>query len=263
VSAPALVDGLDGRVQPSVYPASWYRADEAMGTGPEGILFLPWHAYQPLSMTQGRSVATAGPAFFRRQVLVSDAVELGRLRTGSLSRRTSYVDRWVAAGGADGHAGADLVPLGVRYVVLAHGPNDPSYRWLRDQGDLGVVLDTPAITVFEVAGASGDRLERTSPTSWRVLPGAPGVVTVPEEWSASWLLDGRPGTPTAAGTIAFDVDGAAHRVVFAPWQLQRFGVAASFLALLVLLVTGLVEHRRDLDRMARRRRPPRQAAIDA
>jgi len=106
-----------------------------------------------------------------------------------------------------------------------------------------------------------DRLERTSPTSWHVLAGTPGVVTVPEEWSTSWILDGRPGTPTAAGTIAFDVDGAAHGVVFAPWRVQRFGVVASFVALLVLIVTGLREHRDDLGWLIRRRRP-RHEPID-
>jgi hypothetical protein len=263
VCAPMLVNGLGGKVHTSSYPAPWYAADRLMGTGPEGILFLPWHGYQPLSMTDGRSVATAGPAFFRRAVLGSDAVELQGLRSDSVSRRTAYVDRLVADGGAGGRFAEQLVPMGIRYVALARGPEDPSYEWLRKQRGLSIVLDTPQITVWEVAGARAGRLERLSPTAWLVRPGAPGVVILPEEWSASWLMDGRPGRPTRAGTIAFNVDAARHEVIFAPWGVQRLGVAGSLLALLALLVTGLVEHRHSIRGVIRGHRPAGHATEDA
>ena len=59
------------------------------------------------------------------------------------------------------------------------------------------------------ADANGGRsdaaggLERLSPTQWRLLPGTPGWMVLPEEWSENWELNGAAGQPTLAGTIAF------------------------------------------------------------
>jgi hypothetical protein len=216
VTAPALLLGVGGTIATSTYPNGWYAADELMGDGQEGALFLPWHGYQPFDFTDDRSVATPAEVFFRRDVISSDAVELGDLRTGSTSRRIAYVDRLVAAGGAGGSFGRLVAPLGVRYVVLARGPEDAAYSWVGRQDDLRLVLDTDSVRVYEVVPTGTGRvvgqrvvsgLDELAALADSGALGTESVVTgapAPAERSdvaggllrdgtTRWLLD--PGTP--------------------------------------------------------------------
>ncbi|WP_285687779.1 hypothetical protein [Actinoplanes sp. NBRC 103695] len=292
--APSLAWGLGNSVQVSQYPASWYAADDLMGAGTEGVLFLPWHQYQPFGFTGSRTVATPAGAFFRRPVLTSDAVELGPVRTNSVSRRTAYVQRLVAAGGA-GHFGRLVAPLGIRYVVLARDREADGYTWLGRQPDLRRVMRTPNLDVYRVqptgtgrvvsarvaghdeavalaargelgteallpddmAGADGQaagvvpsaaagRIQRISSTRWRVAPGSPGWVVLPEEWSAGWTAGEAPTRPTVAGTVAVRAGPGEVTVTYEPWRRLRIGLGVSLLALALLIAAGLVEHRRDL-----------------
>jgi hypothetical protein len=288
VVAPSLFWGLGGSVRISSYPASWYAADRLMGAGDEAVLFLPWHGYQPFAFTGSRTVATPAAAFFRRPVLSSDAVELGPVRTNSVSRRMAYVQRLVAAGDAGG-LGRLVAPLGVRYVALARDRETEAYAWLDRQGDLTPVLRAPEFTLYRVepvgtgrvvgsrrgdyeeasawagrgvlgseavlvdgadrgpvpSSASGG-IRRTSSTSWQVGRGTPGWVVIPEEWSPGWAAAGLPVRRTAAGTLAVQVGAGAVTVRYTPWRWLRLGLIVSLLSLVVLIVAGLVEHRRDL-----------------
>lgn len=292
--APSLAWGLGNSVQVSQYPGSWYAADDLMGAGTEGVLFLPWHEYQPFGFTASRTVATPAGAFFRRPVLTSDAVELGPVRTNSVSRRTAYVQRLVAAGGA-GHFGRLVAPLGIRYVVLARDREANGYTWLERQPDLRRVMRTPNLDVYRVqptgtgrvvsarvaghdeavalaargelgteallpdgqAGMDGPaagtvpsaasgRIQRISSTRWRVAPGTPGWVVLPEEWSAGWTAGEAPTRPTTAGTVAVRAGPGEVTVTYEPWRRLRIGLGVSLLALALLIAAGLVEHRRDL-----------------
>ncbi|GGQ73747.1 hypothetical protein GCM10010166_49900 [Couchioplanes caeruleus subsp. azureus] len=290
VVAPSLVWGLGGSVRVTQYPQSWHTADEIMGDGDEAVLFLPWHLYQPFSFSGSRTVATPAAAFFRRPVLSSDAVELGPVRTNSVSRRMAYVQRLVAAGGA-GAFGRLVAPLGVGYVVLARDREADLYAWLDAQDDLRRVLRTPELDVYRVEARGTGRvvaarpggydeavalanrgtlgteavlpdgqareplpstasggIHRTSSTSWDVAPGTPGWVVIPEEWSPGWSAGGLPSAPTAAGTVAVAAGAEAATVHYEPWRWLRLGLIASVLSLLVLLVIGLLEHRKDLVR---------------
>lgn len=104
----------------------------------------------------------------------------------------------------------------------------------------------PAADSGELPSTAAGGIERSSRTTWTVAPGAPGWVVVPEEWSTGWQVEGRPGVPTAAGTVALPVAADAAVVEFAPWTWLRRGLAVSLLGLAGLLVLGLVEHRADI-----------------
>lgn len=214
VMAPTLVWGLGGSVSTSEYPAGWQEADDLMGRGSGLALFLPWHAYQPFSFSEYRTIATPANAFFSRTVLTSDAVELPGLRTDSTSLRTAYVDRLVADGGA-GAFGRLVAPLGVEYVVLAKTPELLNYSWVADQPDLELVLDTEAMSVYRVLPAGTGRVVGNWVTDYpaavdaaaagrlgsqAVLPGSPTKLPPKREESGSltrlsptaWRID--PGT---------------------------------------------------------------------
>ena len=157
VIAPALLWGLGNTVHTSQYPASWYAADARMGSGDGQVLFLPWHGYQPFAFTDGRTVATPAQAFFRRNVLASDAVELPAVRTDSTSLRTAYVDKLVA--GAGFGAFGDLVaPLGIEYVVVAHNAAANNYSWVQHQTGLTLVSSSPTLDLYKVAVAATGRV---------------------------------------------------------------------------------------------------------
>ena len=257
VTAPVLLWGLGGSVQVSRYPQSWYSADRQMGNGLAGVLFLPWHGYQPFSFTGGRTVATPGEAFFRRPVLSSDAVELAARRTDSVSRRTAYLDEVVADAGR-GELGPLLAPLGIGWVVVAKDGSDPA-PWVRGQRGILAISSSPTLDLYRVVPNDlSARMARDGATAFTLSAGRPGEVLVPVEWSAGWRLDGRQGTPTPAGTLTMQAGPAAAAVVYAPWRWLLPASVLSLLALAGLLVAGLVEHRHDLARLLplRRRRTP-------
>ena len=212
VSAPALFWGLGGTVAVSDYPDGWYAADHVLGTGDDLALFLPWHGYQPFDFTAGRSVATPADAFFRRRVLSSDAVELGPLRTDSTSRRTAYLDQLIAGGGGTDF-GRMVAPLGVRYVVLAHGSEDASYAWLARQTDLRRLLTTPSIDVYEVLPSGTGRV-----VARRVVPD----LAAAQALSAAGILGTEAVTTTgsADGTMPSTASGRLHRLDATSWQLD-------------------------------------------
>jgi hypothetical protein len=156
-AAPALVWGLGGQIQVSHYPRAWYAADAAMGEGEGSVLFLPWHGYQPFSFTGGRTIATPGSAFLRRPVVASDSVEIGALRSDSVSKRIAYLDRLIANAG-NGRFGRLVAPLGVEYVWLARDREAGAYVWLDRQPDLKRVLHTPELDLYRVTARGNGRV---------------------------------------------------------------------------------------------------------
>lgn len=257
---PALAWGLGGRVSTTEYPASWAAAAERLDPSPARMLFLPWHGYQPFPFTQDRTVATPAGAYFPGSVLSSSAVEVGPLRSDSTSRQQAAMDELVAAGGGDDFA-ASLTNLGVTHVGLSRGVEDDRYAWVAQQPGLTRVLDDPSFALYRVdAPVPGmDRLQPAGPAQFTVLAGEAGTVIVPVEYSTGWELDGRPGTATPEGTVSFEVGADEAQIVYRPWSRIRIGIIASLVALTVILVAGLVEHRADL----RPRRRPKPAGHHA
>jgi hypothetical protein len=246
---PSLAWGAGGVVTTSTYPKGWQAADDALQ--PDQLtLVLPWHGYQPYSFTDGRSVATPGAAFFTPPVLVSASIEVGPLRTNSTSQRQLYLDALVAEAGGDAFAN-DLALLGVRQVVVArNAAPDEDYSWLDQKEGLERTLTTPTMDVYRVVPQppGADRVRAAGPVAYEIAAGTPGTVVLPVECSDGWRLEGRAGTCTRAGTLAFEVGSEAARVEYEPWALIRPGLLVSLLMLGVLVVAGLVEHAADLRR---------------
>jgi hypothetical protein len=97
-------------------------------------------------------------------------------------------------------------------------------------------------TISEDAGL----IRKAGETTWQVDAGPAGAVVIPEEFSQGWQVDGKPGQPTVAGTIAFDLAGGPATITYAPWRLLFPATLASLMALAGLVAAGLWEHRREL-----------------
>ncbi|MFI5935887.1 hypothetical protein [Actinoplanes sp. NPDC051494] len=218
-TAPSLFWGLGGSVHVSHYPLSWYRADRIMGEGPEAVLFLPWHEYQPFGFTGNRTVGTPAGAFFRRPVLSSDAVELGPVRTNSSSRRMAYIQRLVVDGGHDAF-GRLIAPLGVRYVALARDREAAEYAWLSTQRDLTEVLRTEEIVLYRVEPTGTGRVgaSRTGDYASTVALAAEDNLGS-EAVLAAGTATGT-ATGTAGGIVPSTVSGKIDRTSSTSWRVE-------------------------------------------
>jgi hypothetical protein len=126
------------------------------------------------------------------------------------------------------------------------GDADEAFAWAAE-GVLGTEAVLPGVAGRgPVPSAAWGGIRRTSSTSWQVEAGGPGWVVLPEEWSSGWAAEGRRTSPTVAGTVAVDAGTERFDVRYTPWKWLRLGLAASLVSLVVLLVAGLVEHRREL-----------------
>lgn len=126
------------------------------------------------------------------------------------------------------------------------GAAGEAFAWAAG-GALGTEAVLPGVAGREpVPSAASGGIRRTSSTSWRVEAGGPGWVVIPEEWSPGWSAGSLRTSPTAAGTVAVDAGTDRFDIRYAPWRWLRVGLAASLFSLAVLLVAGLVEHRREL-----------------
>jgi hypothetical protein len=147
-------------------------------------------------------------------------------------------------------------PAGVGRVVSARAASYQQARTLAAAGKLGseaLLPGGPASGPVPTSASGG--LRRTSAVGWRLDPGRPGWVVLPEEWSAGWRLAGRPGQPTVAGTVAFRAGPGGGTVEYRPWRWLRVAAVGSLLTLVGLLAAGLVEHRGGVRRAVSRWRP--------
>ena len=266
--SPTFVNGLSGQVTGVTVPTGFAQADHLMGSGPEQILFLPWHQYLSFPWT-GRVVANPGPALFHREVIVGDNVELPGVYSTSTSTRSAYLQGLYATGAGQSDFGSNVARLGVRYVAVAKTLDWQYFDWLHAQSDLRVVLDTPDLALYEVTtrvdlgariapdGTRGAAVRRRSPVTYDVPPGPPGQVELAEPYDAAWRLGGAPPVRTEQGTMRFPVGTGATTARFTHWPLTLAGHLISITTALVLVAVLLRDRRR------RRRAEPLAADSNA
>ncbi|HEY1673431.1 MAG TPA: hypothetical protein VGG50_11995 [Streptosporangiaceae bacterium] len=121
VLLPGLAWGLAGRLRPAEYPADWTRARQVIDGDPHPgtALLLPWAVYRRYPWNHGEAVFDPWPRFTAREVISSDALQVGRLVLAPESADSVRLNRIVTAPGP--LTGA-LRAAGVRYVIVDAGP---------------------------------------------------------------------------------------------------------------------------------------------
>jgi len=152
---PNIFGGLAGQITSTSLPSAYQRVDALMATGSGNILALPWHLYMEYPFTNARVVANVAPMSFQRNVISGDNVESGGVETQSTSPRSAYLGQLFANGPVIHVFGALVAPLGVQYVVVAKAVDWMSYRWLADQKDLRLVLNTSSLEVWRNMAYAG------------------------------------------------------------------------------------------------------------
>ena len=121
VLLPGLAWGLGGRLRPAEYPADWTRARQVIDGDPDPgtALLLPWAAYRRYPWNHGEAVFDPWPRFTAREVISSDALQVGRLVLAPESAESVRLNRIVTA---PGPLTGPLRAAGVRYVIVDAGP---------------------------------------------------------------------------------------------------------------------------------------------
>ena len=121
VLLPGLAWGLAGRLRPAEYPADWTRARQVIDGDrhPGTTLLLPWAAYRRYPWNHGEAVFDPWPRFTARELISSDALQVGRLVLAPESADSVRLNRIVTA---PGPLTGPLRAAGVRYVIVDAGP---------------------------------------------------------------------------------------------------------------------------------------------
>jgi hypothetical protein len=121
VLLPGLAWGLAGRLRPAEYPADWTRARHIIDGDPHPgtALLLPWAAYRRYPWNHGEAVFDPWPRFTAREVISSDALQVGRLVLAPESAESVRLNRIVTV---PGPLTGPLRAAGVRYVIVDAGP---------------------------------------------------------------------------------------------------------------------------------------------
>jgi hypothetical protein len=233
--------GLNDRLSPASFPASWSRADDATSRAPGTVLALPFSEYLDLGFAGNRRVLNPIPAYFGGDVVFSSDPELGeRAQEGSDPRETParrVVDRMERGA----RTSPQLAALGIRWVVLAHEDNWRDFRSLRHDHGLEHVVATPSLDLYRVRAWRGPARDSSGAAIAVHTPIAP-VAFFDSDAAATWYrpaTDGwlrglSPVHQTASGLLR--VDSGSGVVWYWPALLA---VSASLLTLSAFIVVLL------------------------
>jgi hypothetical protein len=124
--APTMAWGLDGRIAPAHYPASWTAVRTAVDGLRAPVVVLPWEEYPAPVVTGDRTVANLGPSYFGERVVTSRDPDVPGVPADRGARAevatAVHAAEAQATIGAPLHLGADLARLGYRGVLVI-GPD--------------------------------------------------------------------------------------------------------------------------------------------
>ena len=220
--------------QPS---ASWQQADRLVGTGPAGVLALPWHLYLGYPSTRS-PVANLAPTRFRVAVASGDNVELPGIETTSNRRRSAYLEGRFRQGAARTDFGAQIEPAGLGWVLLVKTVDWTSYEWLDRQADLERVLDTPELALYRSTAEtdlSPGSAERESLAGWRVSTRADRPLPIPEVAEGRWFAEEGSVETNIAGAPAVKAPGTSVRSRNVQNALRALALSGAAMTVLTLL----------------------------
>ncbi|MCW2898012.1 MAG: hypothetical protein JWO67_277 [Streptosporangiaceae bacterium] len=169
---PSLAWGAAGRLHAVRYPPDWTRARAIVEADPApgAVLVLPWAAYRGYRWNGRGRVLSPVPRYLSREVILNDAVVVGRTVIPAEDPRARRLDAVI-------RSGAGLVePLraaGVRFVFIDSGTAD------------GTGAADPSTVV------AGDGRSETAPSEWTGtgVPGGGGMDLRARLAGADLLLD--------------------------------------------------------------------------
>jgi len=149
--SPIMLWGFSGQLKPVDYPKDWYEIDQTLKEDKEDfkVLFLPWHQYLGF-MFAGRVIANPAQNFFSKPVIQGDNMEFGPIYSQSNNPDSKYIEDEIVKRKTDlENIGELLLPLNIKYIILAKEFDWKSYDFLDKQKDLKLLSDTETLKVYQ------------------------------------------------------------------------------------------------------------------
>ena len=144
--------GAAGQMGTTDFPREWHEVREVFEGDQDDyqILFLPWHMYIGFGWlpNDDKTLASQGLSFFGTKVITADNIEYGPF-SQSVNPVSHYIEFLLSRSQELDNLGELLAPLNVRYVILVHEADFPSYDYLKEQKDLRIVMERPGITLLQ------------------------------------------------------------------------------------------------------------------
>lgn len=142
--------GFWGQLQPTDYPADWYRANEILNADNQNfnVLFLPWHAYMDFKFVpnQDKRIANPAPSFFDKPIISGQNLEVPGIYTQSTNPGQRYVESILSSGSISGE---NLRLLNVKYVMLVKEVDYAWYLEMLDNSDLEPIFDSENLVLYK------------------------------------------------------------------------------------------------------------------
>jgi len=246
--------GFWGQLQPTDYPADWYKANEIINADNQdfNVLFLPWHLYMDFRFVpnQDKRIANPAPSFFDKPIISGQNLEVPGIYTQSTNPGQRYVENLLSSGVISGE---NLKLLNVKYVILAKEVDYARYLGMLNASDLELVFDSENLMIYrnpvQVSRFYGaDNLspgalepldyETISPVEYEVTNSSKKytIFIPPNLDSSDWLLDGKEAAPNVYA--AWERDG--NHVYYSRFKTYEISYIISLVSVVAVAVVYLV-----------------------
>jgi len=199
---PTMFNSFWGQIHTTDYPKDWYEINAVLNqdTQDYNILFLPWHLYMDFKWIPNKDKRIANPAnsFFDKPVIQGDNMEVGSIYSSSGRPSSKYLEPRLK-----NLTGKDLIPLNVKYIVLAKEVDYKNYLYLLNKSDLELVKETDNLILlknlnqvnlfYQTDNQNGTDLtpldyEKISPIKYTISVPTKKYVIFTEDYNKNWLL---------------------------------------------------------------------------
>lgn len=162
IYTPVIFGGFWGQLKPVFYPQSWFIVNNIIKSDTDNflVLFFPWHQYMRFNFNNNLVIANPAPNFFEKSVLssrnyetvplyghdqrpealhVEGLLSIHKNRKNLLGQEVNYQVDW----------GADLSPIGVKYIILAKESDWKSYSFLDRSDRINKIYEDEQIILYK------------------------------------------------------------------------------------------------------------------
>lgn len=159
IYSPGMLWGFHGQITPAKYPASWFAVDRLLQRDQEDFatLFLPWHQYIYLAFAK-TVISNPAEQFFSKPIIAGDNMEFGPIYTQSTRPESKYVEQTILKHKADFltkdgkgvlSLGRTLLPLKIKYIIMAKDSDAFNYTFVENSQDMQLVYNSAELAVYE------------------------------------------------------------------------------------------------------------------
>jgi hypothetical protein len=145
-----MFNGFNNQLKPTDYPEEWHDVKNYLSddTTDFDILFFPWHQYMTFGWTE-RRIANPATAFFGRGTIAGENMEVGGIYTHNNNPTQNYIQYILDNRHNINNLGELIIPLNVKYIILAKEVDFKEYDFLYEQNDMNLVIENEKIALFQ------------------------------------------------------------------------------------------------------------------